>query len=64
MTPFSDLMAAMQPVNNNANHPHTTALPADGLQGRTAYRGLSAALCLQATHRSMPDRGDDCSLAR
>ncbi|MFT3801529.1 MAG: thioesterase family protein [Burkholderiaceae bacterium] len=30
------------------------SLPADWLQGRTAYGGLSAALCLEATNRRFP----------
>jgi acyl-CoA thioesterase len=50
-TPFSTLTAAMQPVDDH----HTITLPADWLQGRTAYGGLSAALSLQAIHRSLAD---------
>ena len=41
----------MQPNNDR----HTITLPSDWLQGRTAYGGLSAALCLEATQRSVPD---------
>lgn len=51
MTPFSVLTAAM--VQDNGSH--SIVLPADWLQGRTAYGGLSAALCLQATLRSIED---------
>lgn len=51
MTPFSVLTAAM--VQDNGNH--SIVLPADWLQGRTAYGGLSAALCLQATLRSLEE---------
>jgi acyl-CoA thioesterase len=51
MTPFSALTAAMQKDNES----HSIILPADWLQGRTAYGGLSAALCLEATHRSVED---------
>lgn len=49
LTPFSCLTAAMQLDNDN----QTITLPPDWLQGRTAYGGLSAALCLEATHRSV-----------
>ena len=48
MTPFSALTAAMPQDNGR----HMIDLPADWLQGRTAYGGLSAALCLEATKRS------------
>jgi acyl-CoA thioesterase len=48
LTPFPSLISAMQPSNEQ----HTITLPADWLQGRTAYGGLSAAICLEATHRS------------
>jgi acyl-CoA thioesterase len=50
-TNFSQVMAALQ---QQADH-FTIALPSDWLQGRTAYGGLSAALCLEATLRSFPD---------
>lgn len=33
----------------------TICLPADWLQGRTAYGGLSAALCLQACQNALPE---------
>ncbi len=48
MTPFSALTAAMQHDGGR----HMINLPDDWLQGRTAYGGLSAAMCLEATHRS------------
>ena len=51
MTPFSDLMAAMRQSSTD----HSIVLPDDWLQGRTAYGGLSAALCLEATKRSHED---------
>jgi len=51
LTGFSHVIAALQ---HQADH-FTMALPSDWLQGRTAYGGLSAALCLQATLRSGPD---------
>jgi len=51
MTSFSVLTAAMEQDNGN----HSIVLTADWLQGRTAYGGLSAALCLQATLRSLED---------
>lgn len=50
-TPFSHLTAAMQEVDGEQR----TTLPSDWLQGRTAYGGLSAALCLEATLRAVPD---------
>jgi acyl-CoA thioesterase len=52
-TPFSQLLSAMQ-WQDGVCH---TELPADWLQGRTAYGGLSAALCLHATlqqHSDLP----------
>jgi acyl-CoA thioesterase len=45
MTRFSELIAADFPI----------VLPADWLQGRTAYGGLSAALCVEAARRAVPD---------
>lgn len=51
LTPFSQLIAAMQPGDGL----HRIVLPMDWLQGRTAYGGLSAALCLEATNRALPD---------
>ena len=50
-TPFSVLIAAMQAQADG----FSIELPADWLQGRTAYGGLSAALCLQATLRAHAD---------
>jgi hypothetical protein len=47
-----------RPTQESARHGtgrHRITLPADWLQGRTAYGGLSAALCLQATVRSHAD---------
>lgn len=51
LTHFSELTAAMQQDNGR----HHITLPADWLQGRTAYGGLSAALCLEAIYRSFDD---------
>lgn len=51
MTPFSALTAAMQQHNDH----HNIVLPDDWLQGRTAYGGLSTALCLEAITRSFAD---------
>lgn len=48
-TPFSQLLAAL---NTDEAGRHAIELPPDWLQGRTAYGGLSAALCLEATLRS------------
>jgi acyl-CoA thioesterase len=50
-TNFSQMIAALE---RPADH-FTISLPSDWLQGRTAYGGLSAALCLEATLRSFPD---------
>lgn len=49
-TGFSSLLASLVPDDDR----FTVTLPADWLQGRTAYGGLSAALCLQATLRAFP----------
>lgn len=51
LTPFSSLTAAMQQEGDH----QTISLPSDWLQGRTAYGGLSAALCLEATLRGAVD---------
>ena len=51
MTPFSTLLAGMQ--QEIESHGHSIILPPDWLQCRTAYGGLSAALCLEATHRGI-----------
>lgn len=50
-TPFSALMGAMQGTPGA----YEIELPADWLQGRTAYGGLSAAICLEAACRSEPN---------
>lgn len=47
MTPFSTLVDAMRLSTDR----YTATLPSDWLQGRTAYGGLSAALCLEAVTR-------------
>lgn len=51
MTSFSDLLDGLQ---REGDH-FAISLPADWLQGRTAYGGLSAALCLEATLKTFPD---------
>lgn len=51
LTPFSKLTATMQSEDDH----RVIDLPADWLQGRTAYGGLTAALCLEASNRSVPD---------
>lgn len=53
MTPtaFSQLLSAM----HSHDAEYAIELPSDWLQGRTAYGGLSAALCLEATLRSNGD---------
>src|SRR6185503_8709392 len=45
MTGFSELIASDFPI----------VLTEDWLQGRTAYGGLSAALCVEAARRAVPD---------
>ena len=50
-TPFSQLIAAMRTRGDE----YTIDLPADWLQGRTAYGGLSASLCLEAALRAHID---------
>ena len=45
------MLATMSAVDDH----HTITLPPDWLQGRTAYGGLSAALCVQAALRAFPD---------
>lgn len=50
-TPFSELVAALQWHGEGCS----IELPADWLQGRTAYGGLSAALCLEASLQAQAD---------
>lgn len=50
-TPFSTVMAAMQ----REGEQFTIVLAPDWLQGRTAYGGLSAAVCLESVLRSVPE---------
>ncbi len=49
-TPFSALLAAMMPGADG----FAVEVPGDWLQGRTAYGGLSAALCFEAAQRQLP----------
>ena len=51
LTPFSGVIASLQ---RQGDH-FAVSLPADWLQGRTAYGGLSAAICLEATQRAFPE---------
>lgn len=51
LTPFSELIAAL----SHAGDDSAIDLPADWLQGRTAYGGLSAAVCLEAVLRRFPE---------
>lgn len=53
LTPFSHLTAALQAAQ--AQECFHITLPADWLQGRTTYGGLSAALSLAAVQRSHAD---------
>jgi acyl-CoA thioesterase len=51
LTGFSRVIAALDQQDDH----FAIELPSDWLQGRTAYGGLSAALCLQATLRTFPN---------
>jgi acyl-CoA thioesterase len=51
MTRFGDLLAAME----SADGSFRIALADDWLQGRTAYGGLTAALCAEAARRAVPE---------
>jgi acyl-CoA thioesterase len=51
MTPFSALLAAMR-ATGDSYHADITE---DWQQGRTTFGGLSAALCLAAAQRALPD---------
>ena len=50
-TNFAQMIAALE---QRGDH-FTIAVPSDWLQGRTAYGGLSAALCLEASLRTFTD---------
>ena len=51
LTPFSQLIQGLKEVDKDH---HVVTVPSDWLQGRTAYGGLSAALCLEAVQRAIP----------
>jgi acyl-CoA thioesterase len=51
MTNFCDLMSAI----TRDGDVFKTTIPDDWLQGRTAYGGLSAALCVEAARRAIAD---------
>ena len=51
MTPIADILAAAERIDTGFR----TAIPADWMQGRTAFGGLSAALALQAALDLEPD---------
>ncbi|CAN5668112.1 thioesterase family protein [soil metagenome] len=51
MTPLRDILAAATPIDGGFR----TDIPADWLQGRTAYGGLSSALALHAAQAIEPD---------
>jgi acyl-CoA thioesterase len=51
MTSFCDLIAAI----HRDGDVFETVVPDDWLQGRTAYGGLSAALCVEAARLALPD---------
>lgn len=51
MTAFSELLAAITAEGDGFR----TTISEDWLQGRTAYGGLSAALCVEAALRAVPD---------
>jgi acyl-CoA thioesterase len=51
VTPFSALLSAIRAAGNT----YHAEIPEDWLQGRTSFGGLTAALCLAATERAVPD---------
>lgn len=51
MTALADIIAALTPIE----HGFRATIPADWLQGRTAYGGLSSALALHAAKACEPD---------
>ncbi len=51
MTPIADILAAGMPIEGGFR----TMIPADWLQGRTSYGGLSSALALHAAQGVEPD---------
>jgi acyl-CoA thioesterase len=51
MTPFSALLDAIRAAGNA----YLADIPEDWLQGRTSFGGLSAALCVAAVERAVPD---------
>lgn len=51
MTALTEILAAMTPVDDG----WSGAIPADWMQGRTSYGGLSAAMALHAAQRCEPD---------
>jgi acyl-CoA thioesterase len=51
MTPIADILAAAAPIDGGFR----ATIPADWMQGRTAYGGLSAALALNAAMQAEPD---------
>jgi acyl-CoA thioesterase len=55
LTPFSQMLSGLRPLDDSDSAPFTITLPQDWLQGRTAYGGLSASISLAATLRSFPD---------
>ncbi len=51
MTPIADIFAAARPIDGG----FTATIPADWMQGRTSYGGLSSALALHAAQQCEPD---------
>jgi acyl-CoA thioesterase len=51
VTPIADILGRATPIEGGFR----TAIPADWLQGRTSYGGLSSALALHAAQRCEPD---------
>ncbi|UUL83348.1 thioesterase family protein [Sphingomonas qomolangmaensis] len=51
MTPIRDILTSARPIEAG----FSAAIPADWMQGRTAYGGLSTALALHAAQRCEPD---------
>src|SRR5580658_7964326 len=51
MTPFSALLEAVRAAGGT----YLARIPEDWLQGRTSFGGLTAALCVAAVERALPD---------
>ena len=55
MTSYTDLITALTATDNGFTAPMKVNVTDDWRQGRTTYGGLSAALCLEAALKAVPD---------